>query len=183
MSYEKELEKKPLEGFGNNINFPPIAIAFGILAGLAAFGIVKPIVAMCLFVCVWVFVRHQEKEAELKEARSRAAAYANMIGPIVVGSDNPEENVYLVAEKAKAWREKLQLSGNPYADKLPIIEYPYSPMIYSVGQLSAGWSIYCKELAERQHRANLEWYEGKCPQELKALFASAVLPPIKQPEQ
>jgi hypothetical protein len=106
-----------------------------------------------------------------------------MIGPIVVGSDNPEENVYLVQEKAKAWREKLKLSGNPYADKIPILEYPYSPMIYSVGQLSAGWSIYCKELAERQHRANMDWYEGKCPTELKALFASAVLPPIKQPEQ
>jgi hypothetical protein len=179
----EKLEKQPLQGFGNSSNFPPIFIAFGILAGLAAFGLLKPIMAMCLFVGVYLFVRHQEKEAELKEARSRAAAYANMIGPIVVGSDNPEENVYLVQEKAKAWREKLKLSGNPYADKIPIIEYPYSPMIYSVGQLSAGWSIYCKELAERQHRANIEWYEGKCPSELKALFASAVLPPVKTNEQ
>ncbi len=176
-------EKQPLQSIANGVYFPPIFVAFGILAGLAAFGVLKPIVAMCLFIGVYLFIRHQEKEAELKEAKSRAAAYANMIGPIVVGSDNPEENVYLVQEKAKAWREKLKLSGNPYADKIPIIEYPYSPMIYSVGQLSAGWSIYCKELAERQHRANMDWYEGKCPTELKALFASAVLPPIKQPEQ
>ena len=183
MSYEKEIPKQPLQTFANGANFPPIFVAFGILAGLASFGVLKPIVALLLFCGVWWFVRHQEKAAELREAKSRAAAYANMIGPIVVGSDNPEENVYLVQEKAKAWRDKLRLSGNPYADKIPIIEYPYSPMIYSVGQLSAGWSIYCKELAERQHRANLEWYEGKCPNELKALFASAVLPPVKQPEQ
>ncbi len=183
MSYEKELEKKPMEGFGNNINFPPIAIAFGILAGLAAFGIVKPIVAMCLFVCVWVFVRHQEKEAELKEARSRAAAYANVKAPQVIGSENPEEDIYMVAKKAELWKEKLKLSGNPYADKIPIIEFPYTPMLYATDQLSWSWDMYRRELAERQHRANLEWYDGKCPNELKALFASAVLPPVKQPEQ
>lgn len=124
---------------------------------------------------------HIQQADKLREAKSRAASYANMIGPIVVGSDNPEENVYDVQEKAKAWREKLELSGNPYAKQLPIIEYPYSPMLYGTGQLSAGWNLYQKQLAEMQHMENIKWYEGKCPAQLKALFASAVLPSPNTP--
>ena len=183
MSYEKEIPKQPLQAIANGSNFPPIFVAFGILAGLASFGVLKPIVALLLFCGVWWFVRHQEKAAELKEAKSRAAAYANIKAPQVIGSETPEESIYDVAEKAKRFKEKLKLSGNYYADKIPIIEFPFSPMLYDTNQLSWSWDMYRRELAERQHTANLEWYNGKCPDELKALFASAVLPPVKQPEQ
>ena len=143
---------------------------------LTLVGALKPGIAALLAIASLIANHHIQQADKLKEAKSRAAAYANMIGPIVVGSDNPEENVYDVQEKAKAWRERLELSGNPYAKQLPIIEFPYSPMLYGTGQLSAGWSLYQKQLAETQHIENIKWYEGKCPAQLKALFASAVLP-------
>lgn len=143
---------------------------------LSLVGALKPGIAALLSIASLIANYHIKQADKLREAKSRAAAYANMIGPIVVGSDNPEENVYDVQEKAKAWRERLELSGNPYAKQLPIIEFPYSPMLYGTGQLSAGWSLYQKQLAETQHIENIKWYEGKCPSELKALFASAVLP-------
>lgn len=155
---------------------PLIVWAIFALLLLTLVGAIKPGIAVLLAIGS-LFANHHIKQAErLKEARARAASYANMIGPIVVGSDNPEETVYDVQAKAKAWREKLKLSGNHYADILPIIEYPYSPMLYGTGQLQAGWNLYQKQLAEVQHMENLKWHEGKCPANLKALFASAVLP-------
>lgn len=158
----------------------PLFIAFiGICLGLVLLNVIPAWLGVVGSFGAILYHNYAAKQEALKEAKSRAASYANMIGPIVVGSDNPEENVFDVAEKAKAWRENLKLSGNPYADLLPIIEYPYSPMLYQVGQLSAGWSIYQKQLAETQHMENLKWYEGKCPAPLKGLFASAVLPSVQ----
>ncbi len=150
-------------------------VVFALLL-LTLVGALKPGIAALLAIAALIANHHIKQADKLREAKARAASYANMIGPIVIGSDNPEENVYDVQEKAKAWRERLELSGNPYAKQLPIIEFPYSPMLYGTGQLSAGWSLYQKQLAETQHMENLKWHEGKCPNELKALFASAVLP-------
>lgn len=162
--------------FNDLAKMPVFVGVIGAALGLTLLNVIPVWLGVVASLLAVIAHNQSEKQKALAEARSRASSYANMIGPIVVGSDNPEENVYDVQEKAKAWREKLMLSGNPYADVLPIIEYPYSPMLYQVGQLSAGWSIYQKQLAETQHMENLKWYEGKCPAPLKALFASAVLP-------
>lgn len=178
-------ENQTLQTTANRFNdiaeIPVVAGVVLAILGLTILGVFKPGIGMGLAAAA-LFINWRINEAsKLKEAKARAAAYANMIGPLVVGSDNPEENVFVVAEKAKEWREKLKLSGNQYADLLPIIQYPFSPMLYQTGQLSAGWNIYLKELAERQHMANLEWYEGKCPAHLKGLFASTVLPAPPNP--
>lgn len=179
----KEFEKQPLQITANDFreltSVPLYVWVIFALVCLTMFKVLPVWLGIVGSIAAVLANYHVTQADKLREAKSRAASYANMIGPIVVGSDNPEENVYDVHEKAKAWREKLRLSGNPYADVLPIIEYPYSPMLYQVGQLSAGWSLYQKQLAEVQHMENLKWYEGKCPATLKALFASAVLPSQK----
>lgn len=120
-----------------------------------------------------------EKKIRMQEAKARAAAWANLIGPVVVGSAHPGETVYDVAERAQFIREQLQLSGNPYFEKIPVIEFPYQPILTAHGQLPAAWSIYQKQIGERQHAENLTWYEKGCPVELKGLFANAVLPAPK----
>jgi hypothetical protein len=157
------------------------AIGFCLL--LAVLGAIHPLVCLCAILAI-LAARHHIKRVEIeKEARARAASYANLIGPIVVGSETPEENVYDVHEKAEAWREKLRLSGNPYWKIIPIVEFPYQPLLYATGQLSAGFSIYRQEVAEKQYLENLDWYNKKCPAEIKTLFASAVLPqPTQTPE-
>lgn len=124
-----------------------------------------------------------QREQEIAKAKAAAASFANCIGPIVVGSQHPGETVVDVHSRAEFWREQLRLSGNPYAEIIPIIEYPYTPLLLDYGQLPAGWSIYSRLVGEKQHMADLEWYNGKCPQALKSLFASAVLPAPKQQEQ
>ena len=150
---------------------------------LALIGAIHPLVCLIAILAI-LAARHHIKRSEIeKEARARAASYANLIGPIIVGSETPEENVFDVSLKAEAWREKLRLSGNPYWKIIPIVEFPYQPLLYATGQLSAGFSIYRQEVAEKQYLENLEWYNKKCPSEIKALFASAVLPqPTQTPE-
>lgn len=129
-----------------------------------------------------LFLKSLSNARKLEEAKARAASFANCIGPIVVGSMHPGETIEDIDARAAFWREQLALSGNPYADKIPVIVYPYMPILVQHGQLPAGWSIYCKMLGEQQHLENIKWHEGRCPQELKGLFASAVLPAPKQPE-
>lgn len=181
----EKIEKQPLHIGANDFKelatVPLYIWVIFALIGLTLFNVVPVWLGVTGALAALIANYHIQQADRLREAKSRAASYANMIGPIVVGSDNPEENVYDVQEKAKAWREKLRLSGNPYADVLPVIEYPYSPMLYGTGQLSAGWNLYQKQLAELQHMENIKWYEGKCPAQLKALFASAVLPSPNTP--
>lgn len=183
MSFEIEKQQPQISAndFKSLATVPLYIWVIFALVGLTLFKVVPVWLGVTGALAALLANYHIQQADKLREAKSRAASYANMIGPIVVGSDNPEENVYDVQGKAKAWREKLRLSGNPYADILPIIEYPYSPLLYENEQLSTGWSIYQKQIASRQHMENIKWYEGKCPAQLKALFASAVLPSPNTP--
>lgn len=155
---------------------PPIAWLCGGLLGLMAFGAIPTSVGIFMAIAGFLFIRHLDAQRALEMAKARAASYANTIGPIMVCSTSPDEGVEAIQSRAKAWRESLELSGNPYWDKLPIIEFPYSPMLFDSSQLSAGWNIYLHLSDARRHSENMKWYEGKCPNELKALFSSAVLP-------
>jgi hypothetical protein len=123
------------------------------------------------------------KKQQLAEAKARAASFANLIGPVIIASAHPGESVYDVAERAAFFKEQLRLSGNQWVDKLPIIEMPYQPILTQYGQLPAAWSIYQKQVGERQHAENLIWFEKSCPNELKGLFANAVLPAPKMENQ
>lgn len=155
-----------------------------IVLGLAAFGFVPFGVAAVLILGGWIVVSKIEGEQALREAKARAATYANMIGPYVMGSESPDEDIYQVAARAATFRDQLRLSGNPYADKIKVIEYPYSPVLSESNQLLGSWSIYRQTLAAVQHSENIKWYNGACPNELKALFASTILPrPPHEEEQ
>ncbi len=159
---------------------PPVALVYlAILAMIAADEL--PVWAgVLLIIAVFFVVGAMKREQELKEAKARAATYANCIGPIIVASIHPNETAAEVAKRAQDWRESLRLSGNQYAEIIPIIEVPYSPMLTEYGHLTAGWSTYQREVGQRAHDENIKWYTGRCPNELKGLFASAVMPPVQQ---
>ncbi len=159
---------------------PAEAVAATAVIGLCAFGAIPWWIALFILVAGWFIVSNIKAQQALKEAKARAATYANCIGPVVVSSIHPNETVDQLQARADEWRQQLRLSGNPYADIIPIICYPYNVVLSEYGQLSAGWSTYQREVGQTQHMENIKWYEGKCPSNLKGLFASAVLPAPKQ---
>lgn len=169
-----------------NIKHDPIPLEFiglFLIFLLMAFRLLNVGVGACIIVAGYMYIRHVKAVEALKEAKARAGAWANLIGPVVVGSAHPGESAAEVAERAVYYREQLRLSGNPWAEKLPIIEMPYTPILTAYGQLTAGWSIYQKSVGERQHIENMAWYERGCPNELKAMFANSVLPQLNQEQQ
>ena len=167
----RELPQKPLQIEPELIVLPAAFLLVWHTAGLVAAAIAAALVRFAFW--------RVAKEFQAEQLRAQAAAWANLIGPVVIGSAHPGESAADVAERASYFRQQLRLSGNPYADKLPIIEMPYTPILTAHGQLTAGWSIYQKSVGERQHLENLAWYERGCPNELKPLFANAVLPQPK----
>jgi len=184
MSYEQKNEiktvqptPKALEYF---VSMPPQIWVAGILLGLIAFGAINVPVGIGIGIAAFLFLRNLSERQALEQAKARASAFANCIGPVMVCSTSPDEGVEAIRERALAWRESLKLSGNPYWNLIPIIEFPYSPMLFETAQLSAGWNIYLHLADSKRHTENMRWYEVKCPQDLKALFANAVLPAPKQ---
>lgn len=126
---------------------------------------------------VWVA---SEKKRIARENAARLSAVVNLCAPVVVPSMWITEDVNSVAERAAQMKQDLKDSGNPYADIIPVIAYPYTPMLFQVGQLSMSWAIYQRMVGEQIHMENLKWYEGKdCPAQLKAIFASQVMPAPK----
>jgi len=121
-----------------------------------------------------------EKQRVAREAAARVGSCANISCPQVVFSMSPYEPPASVSARAAQWREDLRLSGNIYWKEIPIIEYPYDPMIYGVGQLTYAWDIYRRMVGEVQHNENMKWVEGKCPKELRGAVLSQI---IGQPEQ
>ena len=127
---------------------------------------------------VW---RKAEKERIARENAARLSAIANHCAPIVVATRWITEDVNSVAERVAQIKQDLKDSGNPYASIIPVIPYPYSPMLFEVGQLAMSWAIYERMVGEQRHMENLKWYEGNiCPPQLKAIFASQVMPAPKQ---
>jgi len=122
-----------------------------------------------------------EGQRTAREEAARAASFANICGPVVVGSIHPGETVDEVAERVADFKHRIAISGNLYADKIPVIAHPYAPMIYGYGQLTAAWNIYLREVGERQHQENIKWAESGCPKELRTLFLSQVMPAAQQP--
>lgn len=123
-----------------------------------------------------------EKNRIAREAAARVASWANICGAQVVQSYDPNEGPDVVAERAKQWRENLRMSGNIYWQEIPIIEYPFQPMIFGLGQLTYAWDIYQRMVGEKRHTENLKWVEGKCPIELRGAVLSQILPAPKTEE-
>lgn len=141
------------------VNYYPQAIFFILVAGAAA----------------WVTWTAAEKKREAREAAARLAGYVNICAPQIISSHAPKESVSELMQRAEQFREDLRLSGNPYWSEIPVIPYPYEPMLFGVGQLTAAWDIYKRMVGERQHIENLAWVE-KCPTQLRPLFLSQVMP-------
>lgn len=128
----------------------------------------------------WAVWSAAEKKRIARENAARLSAVVNLCAPVVVPSMWITEDVNSVAERAAQMKQDLKDSGNPYADIIPVIAYPYTPMLFQVGQLSMSWAIYQRMVGEQIHMENLKWYEGKdCPAQLKAIFASQVMPAPK----
>jgi len=183
MSYEQNSAKEAVQPTPKAVEYittvPPIVWICVVLLGLMACGALPVSVGVFLCVAAILFVRHLDSQRVLEEKKARAAAFVNCIGPVMVCSGSPDEGIESIRKRAEAWRESLKMSGNPYWDKIPIIEYPYSPMLFETSQLSAGWNIYLHLADAKRHTENIKWYESKCPNDLKGLFASAVLPAPK----
>lgn len=122
-----------------------------------------------------------EKQRKAREEAARVGACANVCGAQIVCSSTPYEGADIVAQRAAQWRKDLEASGNIYWDKIPIIEYPFMPMIYGVGQLTYAWDIYRREVGEKQHQANLDWVD-KAPKELRGAILTQMLPAARQEE-
>lgn len=186
MSYEQKNDTALVQQYPNLLQnlaqIPLKAWALLIVSGVVVFGGMAWYTGLAITICGYAIIVAMEREQALKEAKARAATYANCIGPVIVSSIHPNETIQELHERADDWRQQLILSGNPYAEKIPIIEFPYNVMLSDYGQLSAGWSTYQRDVGQTQHMENLKWYEGKCPNELKGLFASAVLPAPKHTE-
>lgn len=126
---------------------------------------------------VWTMA---EKKRIARENAARLSAVMNLCAPVVVPSMWITEDVNSVAERAAQMKQDLKDSGNPYAAIIPVIAYPYSPMLFKVGQLSMSWAIYQRMVGEQIHLENMKWYEGNiCPAQLKAIFGSQVMPAPK----
>jgi len=184
MSYEEKTANIPVEtppkALEYFVSMPPQIWVAGIILGLIAFGAISVPVGIGIGIAAFLFLRNLSAQQALEQAKARASAYANCIGPEVISSTCPEDGVEVIRERALAWRESLRLSENPYWNILPLIEFPYNPILYDNSQLSSSWSRYKAEVGSRQHMENVKWHDHKCPQDLKALFANAVLPAPKQ---
>jgi hypothetical protein len=154
----------------NPVQIHPALIGVG--ACLATALVYPPaLIGLVAGVAVWHFAERRRQHAERV---ARATSYANVSGPVIIASIDPNEPPAEVERRAEEFREQLRLSGNPYADQIKVEAMPYSPMIYDGRQLTMGWNIYQATVAKMQHKKNTDWAEA-CPDQLKPLFLSQVL--------
>lgn len=158
---------------------PPIAVFIAGILGITVAGGMAWYFAVLIIAGVCLVVNQIHRAEVLREEKARAATYVNLNGPVVVSSLNPEETVAQLMERCEVWRYKIRMSGNPYAEKIEVIPFPYNPVLFDTLDFGGGWTIYEKMVTERKHFENLKWYNSKCPLELKPWFASAVLPTPK----
>jgi hypothetical protein len=144
--------------------------------GWLAFHPVTALTAAGVGLVVW---RVAEKHRTDREYAARVGACANITGAQVVTSTTPYENPSEVSKRAKQMREDLRAAGNRYADQIPVIEYPFQPMIFGVGELTFAWDIYRRMCGEVLHQENMKWAD-KCPPEIRGALLTQI---IGQPEQ
>lgn len=167
--------KQGLQNGGKSLQ--QIGLALALLAGIGLY-IVYPMAILYIgLVTLGVLVawHFAEKKAAYREAQARADSFANICGPVLISSIHPLETVDEVQARAIDFKKQLELSGNPHWQKIPILLYPYKPMLYGPGQLTAAWNIYQRTASEHLHNENLRWMDN-CPAELRSLFLSQVMP-------
>ncbi len=105
----------------------PVAVGGLIALGIVyAFGPAALALAIIAAVGVWGYI---QKVFRQREEVARAATYGNAVAPFFVFSNHPDEPTEEVYTRAAHIREQLRVSGNPYADALPIVAQPFSPFL------------------------------------------------------
>ena len=172
-------ETKPLHSIASELQPWHIGVALGLaVCAVNPKMIIWFLITAGVGYMVW---RKAERERIARENAARLSALVNLCAPIVVATRWITEDVNSVMERVAQIKQDLKDSGNEYADIIPVIPFPYSPMLFEVGQLAMSWAIYERMVGEKRHMENLKWYEGNiCPANLKAIFASQVMPAPKQ---
>lgn len=156
-------------------------ILVGVVAAVAAILLVTqyPIIfwfAMVAGVAVAGTWHVSEKQRAIREYTARHFAWASLSVPEIIRSTDLNESDESLNRRAAEFRAALKASGNPYWDEIPVIVFPYSPMIYKQGELTMSWPRYKREVAEREYMENMEWGEKiKDNKVLYDLFRSQVM--------
>ncbi len=156
------------------------ALAIGLIVGIASL-IWPPAFFIAVGVALLLYFFGQFKDAQFhaEKEMARTAAMVNCNGPYGCFSNSPLETVEQLFARRDQYRKDLRLSGNRYADRIPIICIPYAPMLLEDAQLSQSFPMYQKSCAAALHEANMAWAEN-APIEIRNIFISQVLPGAAQ---
>ncbi len=171
-----QIELQPPEKQGLN----PLLIVGLIGFGIAAIGVSFYPWPFFFFVLIggsiWALTaRYFRLQWEAKERAAIATSYACICGPEVITAMHPNESVQELQNRANNFRASLRDSGNPYWNEIPVIIFPYEPVLSLPGHLSMSWNTYRVTALTKQYEANMTWLNGGCPAQLKGVFASQVM--------
>lgn len=175
MSYEKEPAITVSQDGRKTVQSilqDPILVGGGLLLIIGYANIWAAVTLVIGGVVVW---KMSEAKRIANEAAARAASYRNICCPQVICSEHPNESVHSVSQRAEAFRKELQASGNLYAAQIPVIAYPFTPMISDDGTLFTAWDRYRRECGAFLHAKTMEWVDGDCPQQLRAIVLNQVI--------
>lgn len=131
----------------------------------------------------WYGQRQEAAKRDQIEQQQRAAAFSQICGPYLVTSIDPTEGPADIAARAGQARKYLQDSGNPYANQIPIVQFPYTPVLaVGGGTQPLTWERYQILCVEKIFAANEAW-KAVCPAPIKPLFLQGIvqLQPTAQP--
>jgi hypothetical protein len=134
-----------------------------------------PIPVICAALVGYFVWRFAEKTRLERENAARCAGMKYILGPHLVSSIDTMESAESVYARAKQFKQDMIDSGNPYAHLIPVIPYPYSPMMYGPAQFNGSWNRYIVEYGAAVYQANQDWI-AQCPAEILPTFLSQVIP-------
>jgi len=153
-----------------------VILAAVLVVGIASL-IWPPAFFIAIGVAILLYLFGNFKDAQFQEAlyKARVAALVNINGPVGFFSIHPMETVDELMARKAAFEKDLAASGNRWADKIPIVCVPYSPMLYDNTTLTQSFCMYQQQCSATLHEANMMWAE-KAPIEIRNIFISQVLP-------
>ena len=151
-----------------------------LIVGIASL-IWPPAFFIAIGVAVLLYLFSNFKDQQFQEAlyKARVAALVNINGPVGFFSIHPMETVDELMARKAAFEKDLKASGNRWAEKIPIVCVPYSPMLYDNTTLTQSFCMYQQQCAATLHEANMLWAEN-APIEIRNIFISQVLPGAAQ---
>ena len=157
-----------------------VILAAVLVVGIASL-IWPPAFFIAIGVAILLYLFSNFKDAQFQEAlyKARVSALVNINGPVGFFSIHPMETVEELMTRKRAFEKDLNASGNRWADKIPIVCVPYSPMLYDNTTLTQSFCMYQQQCSATLHEANMAWAEN-APIEIRNIFISQVLPGAAQ---